>query len=94
MTTLWYIITLFLLWMIWLAAITFTFFVVLGYTGWHWLSGVQGFGYIAELMLTVIEANIIFFMGYACFWERKHAKKVYDETQLQDGLHLMNTNGG
>ncbi|SJL18763.1 uncharacterized protein ARMOST_22363 [Armillaria ostoyae] len=89
MFTLWCIITLFLLGALWLVAIAFEFFFGLGYL---WRPAVQAFGYVVELLSTLVEAGIIFFLGYICIRKRKHTKRAYEGTW--DGLHSTNADGG
>ncbi|PBK73290.1 hypothetical protein ARMSODRAFT_952305 [Armillaria solidipes] len=88
MSTLWCIITLLLLGALWLVDIAFEFFFGLGYL---WRPAVQAFGYIVELLSTLIEAGIIFFLGYTCIWERKHTKRAYEGTW--NGLHPTTNTG-
>ncbi|KAK0194828.1 hypothetical protein F5146DRAFT_1022958 [Armillaria mellea] len=89
MSTLWCIVTLFLIGALWLVAIAFEFFFGLGYL---WQPAVQVFGYVVELLSTLVEAGIIFFLGHICIWERKHIKQPYEETW--NSLHSMNADGG
>ncbi|KAK0225310.1 hypothetical protein IW262DRAFT_1354679, partial [Armillaria fumosa] len=85
MSTLWCITTLFLIGALWLVDIAFEFFFGLGYL---WLPAVQTFGYIVELLSTLVEAGIIFFLGYLCIRERKHAKQPHKGSR--NSLHSMN----
>ncbi|KAK0194825.1 hypothetical protein F5146DRAFT_996567 [Armillaria mellea] len=85
MFTLWCIVTLFLIGALWLIAIAFEFIFGLEY---FWRSAVQAFGYVVELVSTLIEAGIIFYLGYICIWERKHSKRVYDGSW--NSLHSTN----
>ncbi len=85
MSTLWCIITLFLIGALWLVAIAFEFCFGLGYL---WQPAVQAFGFVVELLSTLVEAGIIFFLGYICIRERKHTKRAYEGTW--NSLHSMN----
>ncbi|KAK0225301.1 hypothetical protein IW262DRAFT_1354635 [Armillaria fumosa] len=90
MSTLWCIITLFLIGVLWLAAIAFEFLLGLKYLRRR--PAVQAFGYVVELLSTLVEAGIIFFLGYICIRERKHAKRAYEGSW--NSLHSTNTVDG
>ncbi|KAK0475474.1 hypothetical protein IW261DRAFT_1494464 [Armillaria novae-zelandiae] len=85
MTTLWCVTTLFLIGALWLVAITFELFIGLGYL---WQPAVQAFGYIVELLSTLVEAGIIFFLGCICIRERKHTERAYEGSW--NSLHSIN----
>ncbi|KAG7442593.1 uncharacterized protein BT62DRAFT_1010202 [Guyanagaster necrorhizus] len=85
MSTLWCIITLFLIGALWLVALAFE---CISGPGYFLGPAVQALGYVVELLLTLIEAGIIIFLGSRCILERKHTKRAYGGTW--DDLHPMN----